>query len=149
MEIVVVGQFELMEHIIHPEDIKAHVLSGRSKIIVENKITGNRFAYKIQMDMKNTELYFVHCLNWSGMTCIGVLHYGYMRTDFVIKRGLEGEIEAKAFSWLWKMVLKIPVKLPEYVIVSHTGYCARCGRPLIDEQSIERGFGPECWKLIN
>ena len=31
----------------------------------------------------------------------------------------------------------------------HTGRCAHCGRLLTDEKSIDRGFGPDCWKLIN
>lgn len=31
----------------------------------------------------------------------------------------------------------------------HTGRCAHCGRLLTDEKSIQRGFGPDCWKLIN
>lgn len=35
----------------------------------------------------------------------------------------------------------------EYTIY-HEGRCAHCGRPLRDPQSIERGFGPDCWKYI-
>ena len=31
----------------------------------------------------------------------------------------------------------------------HTGRCAHCGRMLTDSKSIERGFGPDCWKMIN
>lgn len=26
--------------------------------------------------------------------------------------------------------------------------CIRCGKPLTDEESVKRGVGPECWKLI-
>lgn len=30
----------------------------------------------------------------------------------------------------------------------HTGRCAHCGRQLIDETSIEVGFGPKCYKKL-
>lgn len=26
--------------------------------------------------------------------------------------------------------------------------CGRCGRPLVGEDSIARGFGPDCWKIV-
>lgn len=32
--------------------------------------------------------------------------------------------------------------------VYHNGRCAYCGRELTDLESIERGFGPYCWKKI-
>lgn len=35
----------------------------------------------------------------------------------------------------------------EYRIM-HTGRCAHCGRQLIDETSIEVGFGPKCYKKL-
>lgn len=28
-------------------------------------------------------------------------------------------------------------------------YCANCGRPLVDPQSIDRGIGPDCWERID
>jgi hypothetical protein len=28
-------------------------------------------------------------------------------------------------------------------------YCANCGRPLVDPQSIDRGIGPDCWLRID
>jgi len=31
----------------------------------------------------------------------------------------------------------------------HEGQCARCGRKLTTPESIERGFGPECWQRKN
>lgn len=27
-------------------------------------------------------------------------------------------------------------------------YCANCGRPLVDPESIDRGIGPDCWERI-
>lgn len=32
--------------------------------------------------------------------------------------------------------------------VQHKDCCARCARTLTDPQSIERGFGPDCWKIL-
>lgn len=28
-------------------------------------------------------------------------------------------------------------------------HCAMCGRKLTDPESVQRGFGPECWKKVN
>lgn len=28
-------------------------------------------------------------------------------------------------------------------------HCERCGRPLTAEKSVERGFGPVCWRKIH
>ncbi len=38
--------------------------------------------------------------------------------------------------------------LPENYAVYHVGRCAHCGRQLTDPKSMERGFGPDCWKLV-
>lgn len=42
-----------------------------------------------------------------------------------------------------KLVDQTPMKL------SHMGMCARCGRQLTTESSIESGIGPKCRKKIN
>lgn len=123
------------------------MLGGNSKITLENKITGNKFSYHIQRNLKDADVLFVHCLNWAGITCIGAINDSYMRKDFVAKLLVKGEIEVKAFNWLWKQLEDIR-NFPEYVIVSHTGKCARCTKLLTDSESIERGFGPECWKTL-
>lgn len=34
------------------------------------------------------------------------------------------------------------------IIMYHTGRCGCCGKILTDKESIERGFGRECWKRI-
>lgn len=31
---------------------------------------------------------------------------------------------------------------------SDTGICNRCGRELADELSLDRGYGPICWKKV-
>lgn len=35
--------------------------------------------------------------------------------------------------------------LPNGFKIHHEGRCARCGRTLTTPESVERGFGPECW----
>ena len=32
--------------------------------------------------------------------------------------------------------------------IYHVGRCGHCGRTLTDPDSIARGFGPDCWKLL-
>lgn len=38
--------------------------------------------------------------------------------------------------------------LPENIKVYHSGRCGCCGRTLTDPESMERGFGRECWAKI-
>ena len=38
---------------------------------------------------------------------------------------------------------------PDGYTLTHTGKCGRCGRKLTDVDSIARGIGPECIKMIN
>ena len=50
------------------------------------------------------------------------------------------------FKWFWERMCinALPPSLEFY----HIGRCARCGHKLTDEQSIDRGFGPTCYKMI-
>ena len=38
---------------------------------------------------------------------------------------------------------------PAGYTLHHEGRCARCGRALTTPESVERGFGPECWATMN
>ena len=37
--------------------------------------------------------------------------------------------------------------LPDGYKIHHEGQCGRCGRKLTTPESVERGIGPECWKM--
>lgn len=48
-----------------------------------------------------------------------------------------------------QQALKNPTILTQKgVSVMHEGTCCRCARPLTHPESIDVGFGPECWSII-
>jgi hypothetical protein len=51
------------------------------------------------------------------------------------------------FKFVWDAL--VAKNLPDYVAIKHLGRCGRCGRRLSDPKSMERGFGPHCWKFVN
>ena len=52
----------------------------------------------------------------------------------------------KGFKAPWKYLLN--KCMPNGIQVEHLGRCGRCGRRLKDPKSLDRGFGPHCWKKI-
>lgn len=57
------------------------------------------------------------------------------------------EKHMEVFAWFWNKVTNdfLTPSLEFY----HIGKCARCGHKLTDEKSIGRGFGPNCYKIVN
>ena len=48
-----------------------------------------------------------------------------------------------ALECIWK-----GLQVPSGYRLEHTGRCGRCAKMLRDAESIQRGFGPECVKVI-
>ena len=55
------------------------------------------------------------------------------------------ETQVKAFQWVTSAVWS--GKTPGRCRVTHDGVCCRCGRRLLDPESVELGIGPTCRKL--
>src|ERR1019366_4832357 len=58
----------------------------------------------------------------------------------------ESDTRVLAWNYLWDRVLR--GLLPANLEVWHEGKCGRCGRKLTVPESIERGIGPECERLM-
>jgi len=131
------------------------IFGGNSIFTLKNSETGNRFTFKVsclkgEKGNLNTP-YFVRVLTGSDVyTFIGT--FFYMNGKWVYRHSNKAKVSKDAQS----------VKVIEYVInrlqtqtltpiidVWHEGRCGRCGRQLTVPESIEHGFGPECFILIN
>ncbi len=53
----------------------------------------------------------------------------------------------RAVDWLLS-VLAERVLYRDNVDILNNGFCAKCGRKLTDDVSVDLGFGPTCWKSI-
>lgn len=56
------------------------------------------------------------------------------------------ETQTKAFLWVASAVWS--GKTPGRCKVTHDGVCCRCGRRLLDPESVELGIGPTCRTLV-
>jgi hypothetical protein len=136
-------------------DLKQFVLGGKAILTLLNTETGNRRTYSIWRS-KNGSFYVS---TRGDAEAIKKDHKGWSKvgwipdTDkprFVHTRYSEvnkTSMAFRGFEWLWRKIVKGD-GLPPMMVVYHEGHCGRCGRSLTDPESIDRGFGPECFKKM-
>lgn len=144
------------EHQLDKDRVLDFIKAGKAIISVLNEATGAHRTFKVTKP-KQGGVFFVRILSnkdhederhrW--------LYVGMIteRDRFVLTRKSavdKGSIEFKSFDWLLNAAKRWKSGSAEYptVKVFHEGKCGRCGRPLTDPASIERGYGPECVKRI-
>ena len=134
-------------------DTKAFILAGNATFTVSNPQTGNRFTYKVRKKEveEGKELHFVSvltgCDNENDFHFLGTIFEG--RT---FRHGRKSRIginapSHRAFEWTFNRVMSDADM--KGVEIHHEGKCGRCGRKLTVPESIESGFGPECFGLIS
>lgn len=133
-------------------NVRSFMMAGKAVFTVENPTTGNRFTYKVvRKSIPGGALHFVKVLTGPDNTA----DYEFLGTVFAdINAGELGYVHssksrisreapsAKAFTWLWKRMVRGGDPSPARVL--HEGCCGRCGRALTVPESIESGIGPEC-----
>jgi hypothetical protein len=136
---------------ITPEKAINLILAGNAILTFKNKVTQNRFTYKIRM-AKNKNVFFVSVLNGPDNTS----HYAYMgiieANSKVFRQTPASKISEKALSLKGFKFVYDSLQNKQFntnlrnLEIWHEGKCCRCGRKLTDPESIERGLGPECCK---
>lgn len=135
-----------MEKQLENKDIKPFIYAGNATFTLLNSKTGNRFTYKVRKS-KGNDIFFVSVLTGSNndvdYTYLGFIKMG----DFILSKKskiTDNAISYKAFKWFFINM----GNLPEFIQVFHKNKCGRCGRTLTTPDSIKRGIGPECSRLI-
>lgn len=136
--------------LVKKERIKQFVFAGRAVFTIESAKTGKQFTYKVyKSDVPDT--YIVRWLDYEedAYRFVGVY---YADREFFklippwINMGKEWRpVQIRAIEYFFAHIND----LPDTISVYHEGRCARCGRPLTDEKSLELGFGPECFRMEN
>lgn len=141
-------------------DIKEFCLAGNARITIVG--TATRFTYKISVCKDNDKLWFVAVLtgsdNEQDYTYLGTIraYLGTVREcpgiNYEYYHGVKSRIDnfargAIAFRWFFRQIWHLG-KLEESLQVWHEGHCGRCGRLLTVPDSIARGIGPECMKIM-
>lgn len=122
------------------EDIRPYLTAGRAVITITSAKTGRRFIYKITVNKKDPNMFFVAVLGSDN----SYKYMGIMR-NFKFQTTAKSEYDAKsmpavAFNFF---LSRLDNPHPD-MGVFHSGRCGRCGRELTDPESIKRGLGPTC-----
>lgn len=124
--------------------VRNFIFGGNANFTIQSEKTGTHYTYKVKRSKKNSSVFFI---------CISDDYVGYLRfkgEKIYYNQGMNFEVsvrlqkQVKALLW----VIANSDKLDGNVTVYHCGRCACCGRKLTDPESIERGFGPECFKRL-
>lgn len=144
------GEQKMENRIRKLEDQKTFLLAGNAILTVMRMDTKNRFTYRISQ-LEQKPIYFVSVLsgpnNNEDYSYIGTLFLENREFRHTKKSKVSQEASSfKTFQYLWN---KLNAEgLSELVGFFHSGKCGRCARTLTVPESIERGIGPECAKLI-
>lgn len=127
-----------------PTLIKSFLYSGRAVFTIRSETSGDHWTFKVTRK-KEGEPYFISLL------CGGdsFLYLGFMRDT---GRYLTSSKACRPRSHVAHSVVEFLLKElqrdaihPKFSFF-HEGKCGRCGKPLTDPASIERGLGPTCFK---
>ena len=120
--------------------------NGGAAFTVRSKATGKDFTFKINRSEFNGKWY-THVKvekEYLNFVYLG----SYFNGGMFKKRQLIKTPAALAIAWVLKMIenQKFDI-LKDGVDLMHLGNCLRCGRPLTDADSIQRGLGPICQSM--
>jgi hypothetical protein len=131
------------------------ILGGNSEFTIENLNSGTKYAYRVKVSPNNKNLFFVYTNDITEDEEIINVYAGFLQRDarsgmIRYNRGAKGKLDddtpqIKGIIYALRAGDQ-PLKRP--MILYHHGRCAKCNRKLTDADSIARGFGPECWKMV-
>ena len=135
-------------------DIEKFIFGGNAEFIIlqENPHNGVETSarYRVSQCKDSPSLYFVHTerLGSKKLEFHGSLRFNKQGrcSYYKGKKVNNSYYNEKAIHALIWVLANLHGGLPPYVHILHMGKCSRCGRKLVDRESILYGMGPECRK---
>lgn len=125
-----------------------YVFAGKAIFTLESKQTGRRYTYKITKS-KTGDYYFANLMfgnnNETDYRYIGLL----TEDGLVVTKGSHHPNDSypvNALNYFMKCT-KVD-SFPPSLGIYHSTRCCHCGKLLTTPESIEKGIGPECEKII-
>jgi hypothetical protein len=121
------------------------IFGGKSFVTFLNTNTSNRFTYKV-VKHKTDDIYFINVLTSPDTyTFFGTYRNGQFKHSPKARISAEAQ-SVKVFQFvIAKLATNTLINLIE---IYHDGRCGKCGKQLTVPESLETGFGPECYKRI-
>ncbi len=134
------------------------ITAGNAIVTIGND-KGVHFTYKVRHKEANgqyPECYFVNLLtgsdNENDYSYLGMLDLNTNAPHIVrlTAKSCAGEdaLSVKVVRWAFRLLFA-GKELPEGYTINHEGFCGRCGRTLTTPESVERGIGPECIRIMS
>ena len=133
-------------------DIIPFITAGNSTFTIYSSKVNKRYTYKIKVDKKNENRFFVKVLfGPDNITDYRFLGWFY-NDDFILLLSIKCCVDERDFRFTmlkyFLQFLSNKDKLPDTCSFYPSGRCGRCGRLLTTPESIERGLGPECAEYV-
>lgn len=121
------------------------IFGGKSFVTFLNTNTSNRFTYKV-VKHKTDDIYFINVLTSPDTyTFFGTYRNGQFKHSPKARISAEAQ-SVKVFQFV---IAKLATNtLSNLIEIYHDGRCGKCGKQLTVPESVETGFGPECYKRI-
>lgn len=141
-----------------PKLSKEFLLAGRAVFTVNND-KGEHYTYKVrgkdgEYKGEKQRTFFLSVKKDSLQSRFGYVYIGIVNPDKgTIKcttksHFMPGQREYDVAAWASQCVIQKKL-IPDNYQIQHAGRCGRCAKLLTDPQSIERGIGPDCWKVMH
>ena len=124
--------------------IKAETNNNGAPFTVKSKSTGKDYTYRIGRKFgTKKQAWYTNVYVEQGY--LNFVYLGQYFNGNIWNRGIISTPSAKAIA---HVLLNVETGhtdlLDQQMETMHSGQCMRCGRPLTDAISIERGLGPTC-----
>ena len=129
-------------------DILTYLFLGKAFFTIKSLKTGNHFTYRVSASPRRGDLHFV----WVKSITNTFVYLGSIKNkrNFELTDG--SNFDSKSLPYIaFKYLLDVAfhkTEIPPQLEVYHTGRCGRCGRWISTPDSIKRGIGPECYKVL-
>jgi len=130
---------------------------GNATITLHNPATGNHVTLKVRQlkdredRTKRLPIFYLY-VSILGDGEVGKRFAAtFFQTTLSYKLGRDVDPDgqlARITAWVHHALTNPGIFSRKGVAVMHEGTCCRCGRQLTHPESIETGFGPECWSVI-
>jgi hypothetical protein len=125
---------------------------GGNAIFTVGNDKGEHYTFKIRQPKGENKPFFVNLLtgpnNTGDYTYMGIYNPQKKKVYLTTKSKYTYEsTPVKVINWAINIVA-MDKNLPAGYTIQHEGKCCRCGRTLTTPESVEKGIGPECEKML-
>lgn len=130
-------------------DVKRYLFAGDARISVYNNLSKNTMVFEV--------LYINATKKYSVSTYISgeYFHLGEIKPSYNWEAIQSPHCKVgsdhpnwRVFCWILRMLYNIVPSRKDVEITIDGDRCSCCGKRLKDTKSLERGFGPHCWKEV-